>query len=588
MDAPDGDISSTVGPRSSRLSLWVWVVILLIGTALVLGLNARKVYHKWVDWTCARVAAEVMTLLEQDKVDQAFKVAGETFRKYPDNTAMLRVLAKVVSEVSGDWSTAASLLKRVRQQGRASPVDLLDLVFAQAQSGDLAGTQETLKELAPAALNSRKGLEARATLARFAGDNAEAERLLRAAYSADPGDRMAQLMLAKMDQAKAMLSGQAVVVRQIWDLAQGDDRAAKEAILHLAGSETTTSTEIVDLVGLMEKHPLSDDRLRYAVLFAHHRLRPMDTAPLVKAELARNKGRPAGDLSDFFSWLGKVGEHERILELLPLLTAKRDAKSLLIYVDALAAAEQWQPLIDLMEQPQLPISDVARNLVLAQSHGLSSHRDLSSAFRFLKESIVNAGASDKEMLLKAAATAETLGFNALAREGIRRLLEMRPSNRLGLLEKQLELARRDRDVDGMIEVLLELTSMKPGQNLYTDQLHYLRLLSGEGMELAAAALQSAAPDSPQSVGMPRAVLRAIAARRFSDDEKWRSAVAEVEGPERLTAGLRALLAGYYSDMGEGEAAFRLVETLVGDGLRGGDKTSLLLPAERRELEKAMR
>ena len=586
MNAPD--TTGVADPRGARLSAWIWVVILLVGLALVLGLNARRVYHKWADWMCARVAAEVTILLDQDKVEDAFKLAGETFRKYPDNTAILRVVAKVVSEVSADWTTAASLLKRVRQQGRATEADLRDLVFAQAQSGDLAGTQETLRQLTPAAQKSRKALEARAILARSAGDSGEAERLLRAAYTADPEDRMAQLLLAKMDQAKAMLSGQEVVARQIWELAKGGDRAAKEAILHIAGSDTTTSTEIVELVKLMEKHPFSDDRLRYAVLFAHHRLRPLDTGRLVKEELLRNKTRPAGDLSDFFSWLGKVGEHERILELLPLLTAKRDAKSLLIYVDALAAAEQWQPLIDLMGQPQLPISDVARNLVLAQSHGLSSHRDLSAAFSFLKESIVNAGPSDKEMLLRAAATAETLGFNALARDGIRRLLEMRPSNRSGLLEKQLELARRDRDVEGMIQVLVELTNMKPGQSLYTDQLHYLRLLSGEGMELAAAALHSGAHDSPQTVGMPRAVLKAIAAQRFSDDEGWRAAVAEVEAPERLTAGLRALLAGYYAEMGERDKAFRLAESLVGDGLRGGDKTSLLLPAERRELEKALR
>jgi thioredoxin-like negative regulator of GroEL len=568
--------------------VWIGLLIGLIALAMILGFNARKFYHKWVDWQCGRVAAEVTHLLKDDKVEQAFKLAGETFRKYPDNTELLRLLAKMLVEVSGDGATAASLLKRLHQQKRATDVDLLLLAHSQAQSADLVGAQETLSILPPQLQQSRKALEARAILARSAGDESEAERLLRAAFITDPTDRMAQLMLAKMDQSKALQSGQEIVARRIWDLAQGNDKAAKEAIRHIANSETTTSTEIVALVKLMESHPLTDDELRYAVLFSHHRLRPLDSSRLVQDEITRNKGRAATDLSDFFIWLGKVGQHQRILELLPLMTAKRDSKSLLIYVDALAAAQQWTPLIDLMDQPEIPISDVARNLVRAQSHGLAQAQDLSAAFRFLKDSIVNAGIGDKEILQRAIGVAESLGFNDLAREGITRLLEMRPGNRQALLEKQLELARRDRDVPGMLQTLSELTSMKPGQNSYSDQLHYLRLLSGEGMELSASLLESAAPDVPQSSGMPRAALRAMAARRFGDEEKLRDAIAEVDAPERLNTGIRALLAGYYAELGQREKAYRLGETLVGDGLRGGDKTNLLLPEELRHLENAMR
>ena len=52
--------------------------------------------------------------------------------------------------------------------------------------------------------------------------------------------------------------------------------------------------------------------------------------------------------------------------------------------------------------------------------------------------------------------------------------------------------------------------------------------------------------------------------------------------------MRALLAGYHAEIGEQTESFRLVESLVGDGQSSAEKTNLLLPAERRELETAMR
>ena len=574
--------------KPRRFHFWLILVLALTLLSMFVGFNARKVHQVWAEWRCARVSTQVSILLEQDDAEGAFTLAGEAIRKYPDNADMLRVVARLVSEISNDWTTAMALLNRLRQLGRASETDLLDLAYAQAQVGDLVSTQATLKFLPKAAWDSRKAMEARAVLARHSGDTAAADALLRAAYNADPNDRMAQLMLAKMDQDEAMQSGRTSVLRRIWDIAREQDKAAKEALFYLAKSELISSNDVLVLMDLMEAHPFTDDLLRYTVLHAHHRVRPLDTSTLVKQELRRNQGRPASELGEFFIWLGRVGHHRQVLELLPPSTAKGDAKSLLILVDALAAAKEWQPLLELMNQPDLPVSDATRSLVLAQCHGFSPKKDLSAASQLLQNLILKATRNEKDTLQRAVVTAETLGFTSVAREAVERLLELKAPNRLPLLETLLELARRDHDVGGMMDALLELTRMRPGHSRYSDQLLYLRLLSGEGMEVAAEALQQTESNVPQSGEMPRAILRAIAAKRFGETERWKSAMAEVKAPGRLSAGLRALLAGYYAEIGEHTESFRLVESLVGDGQSRGDKTNLLLPAERRELEKAMR
>ena len=561
--------------------------------ATVVGLNAKRVYNKWTEWRSKAAAADIQKLIDAGQVNDAFKLAGEAYRKYPNSPAVLRLAAQMLSETSRDYPTAAALIKRVLASGKGTLEDQVLLAEMQAKSGDLVSAKTTLSLLPDQLQNTRQALEARSMLAGLAGDKEAEDDLLRRALQADPDNRDCQLKLAIMDEMRSFETGpRGAIVERIWKIARGDDEAALKAIVHLAGSTSTTATQITTLLDLVTAHPAATDKERYIVLQAHHRLRPLDTERLITSEMNRQRGKSAQDMSDFFRWLVGIGQHAKIRELLPLDVAMRDTKSMLIYIDALSAGGEWGQLVDLMQKPKLPITTSTRNLVLGQSYGYLDNRNPRAASQFLREAITGAGPTDREILLRASTAAEALGLTSLAREACQKLLTSRPDGRTPILEKILELSQRERDTQAMLDTLKELIQVRPGYQAYVDQLNYIRLITGTEMELAASAVEKTDPlTAVTTQGLPPAFLSAVAARQFGKEQEWKNAAQSIKSPERLGPGMRAVLAGYYSQIGDRQSALRLGETLVGNSLNGqsfGDKRSLLLDEELKLLESGMR
>ncbi len=587
---------STPAPRATRkgcFSLWTLLAVVIFIAAAVIGLNARKVYNVGIEYLASRAAVKVEQAMEAGDQVGASELAGEMYRKYPNSSAILRVTAKFLTEISQDHVNAVAMLKRLIATGKGTQDDQLLLAQTQVKAGDVVAAAAALKALPEALQNGRKGLEAKSLIAAMTGNRAEAETLLRQALNCEPNDPECKLKLAILDEAQAFQSGpRNNISDRIWEVARRGDKTALTAIRHLADSSTTTSANVDELLALITAHPQATDSIRYAVLRTHHRLRPLDTKALVEKEITRQRGKSAQEIPDFFRWLVAVGYQHRIEEILPVELALKDAKSLLIYIDALSANGEWQALSDLMQRQKLPISAATKSLVLGQSHGQLQSRNPQIAGQFLREAMDAAGPNDRVILDRVAQSAESLGLTDLAKDAYRKMLLQRPEGRVELLEKIMNLCRQDRDVKGMIDTLKELHQLRPGFQGYADQLDYLRLVSGIEMELAANVVWTADREpATLTQGYPRALMTAMTERRFGREQEWRVAASAVPDPNKLSPGLRAVMTGYYAQLGEREKAFRLGETLVGtlvNGVLTGDKRGLLLDEELRLLETGMR
>lgn len=566
---------------------WTWIAIGLFAVATALGMNARKIYHYWQDFRSDRALNEAKALSDAGDFGMAVEAAAAALQKTPSHPGLLRFTAKLLTEEARDHNTAVVLLRRLLSSGRAEPEDGLLMLECLVRLGDMAAAREQLLTLPKALQDGRRGLEARSAIAALAGNPREAENLLRQALLLDPNDPECQLRLAILDENQAFESVRPSITTRIWKVAKGNDDAALAAILHLANSQHTAPREVDELFSLVKAHPKADDAERYAVLSASHRLSPLDTVRHVEAEMARQKGKSPQNLAEFFQWLGSVGHHDKILQMLPRDAALRDSRSMLIYIDALAAAGQWQPLIDLMQQSKLPISLATRNLVLGQSYARLEGDGIREAGRFLREALASAGPGDQAILMRVAASADSMGLTGIAREAYTKLLGLRPERRALVLEKLLELCKRERDTKGMLDTLKELQLARPGFEPDDERLQYVRLLSGMEMELALDWMQKRTGSRQSSA--EDMVLSALAAHRTGNLEGWKSSTSAIREPERLEPGMRGVVAGFLAMNGEKTAAFRLVETLSGsltDGQIVGDKRGLLLPEELRLMESA--
>lgn len=274
---------------------------------------------------------------------------------------------------------------------------------------------------------------------------------------------------------------------------------------------------------------------------------------------------------DLLRWLGREGEHQRLLEILPADTITRNADIFLIYVDALAAAGRWKELLALMQASKPPVTASTARLILAQCNAMLK-TDPNEVRSDLADLLDKNARSDAQLLLRTASLAESLHFYDLAVRGLTLVVQMRTALRLNLLEKINDLQQSDRDIQGLLGTAKQLCELRPNNPVYASRLNYLRLVSGQEVEVACNEVLSASAlaEAPGNA-VPAPLLRALAAWRWRDLERMKRETDAIPDPSRLRAGYRAVTAGLYSLSGRDTEGFRLAEKVPAGLLLDGER-----------------
>lgn len=538
------------------------VAAVLIVSALLLALKGRAIYQGIEHYRATKVADEAMHFMKAERWESASRVLQDAMRRMPDQIPLLRAVTELFAVGYNDPQTAASFLRRVISKGVATPLDQRRLAEILLQSGDHNEARRLYGELPVGEQTSRQGLELLSAITRSSGHAAEADRLLRRALMLDANDKEARLRLAIMDEAQAFDEARAPIVQTIWDIASKGDDIAVKAIEHLATSKSLTAHQAKALISLVEKNPLATERIRYLALQAHLRFNPLDRSNVVAQEIARNQGKSADSIFDFLRWLGQQGQHDKILEIVPSESVSHDADTFLIYVDALAASEKWKELLNLMTTRRRPVTEATSHIILAQCYA-RLQPDLKESRRHLLATY-SVGRKEVPVLLRAASLADNLHLNDLAIQGYKLIADARPTMRIQLWEKVLDLYHSDHNTSAMVETLHKLHDLRPTNRSYTDHLNYLRLIAGNELELASNQLLSSQELSDSNI--PAALLRALVALRFGDAQRIKTEVAAINTSDQLPPGIRATVAGLLTLTGHDVEGFRLGEKILAAGL----------------------
>lgn len=561
---PEPTPAAPPGSSGFGLNLLTIAAAVIIAAALVLVFNGRHLMHHYARWHAEQAAAEAVKLMENQRFEAAAQLIQGALRRSRDEPALLRATADLFLRAYDDPQSALAFQRKVASNPLATAADQRKLAEILLLTGDTSGAKRLYQALPVSERESRRGMELSAGILRAQGQTDEASQLLRQAWQRPPQDIESRLRLAMLDEAQAFESAQAQVGSTLWEVARLDDPAALIAIEHLCQNSQLTAQQASELKALVEQHPRTNERLRYAMLRAYLRLHVLDRDRVISAEEARNAGKPAEEKFDFLRWLGLEGEHDRILRLLPRESISRDADLFLLYVDALSAAGEWNTLLRLVQTGKPPISAPTAQVIQAQCYA-RLQPGLLETRRHLRRALDLCGRGETAIVLRAAALAEQQHLNDLAVEGYRTVAAARPALRLGLLEKVLGLLRLEQDLPGMMATLQELRALRPGSQSYADQLNYLRLVSGIEMEAACEEVlgfQKAADGNPApSTTLPPELLQALAAWRFGQDEAMLQALAKLAQPARLAPGPRAVLACLYAISGREVEGFRLAEKI---------------------------
>ena len=559
-------------PKSKRKVTWATLAVIMCALTVALPFAGRAAYHRYHAYRATEIANEANALLKDERWEAAIQVIQKEYKTYGKDPPVMRAMATLFLDGYDDAVMGSNLLRQVLANGVGTHEDISKLAGAMLKLGDTPEAQRLYESLPPAVQGQRLGLELLASIQRQQGQTELAEKTLRKALTLDPDDGRSQFRLALLDEAGSFEVSKAVGSESVWNTARRNDTLALEAVNHLCSSRSLTAPQAQELLTLVEQNSKATPRDRYRVLSAYVRLRPLEKDAVIAAEVTRNKGLGSDKIFDFLRWLGTQKEYQRIINLVTVNAALHDPDVFLVYVDALSAAERWKELLDLAEEPKVPVSESARHYISAES--LSHLKPgLTEASQHIEKTYAFAGPADQQIVVKAATLAEIKGLNELAITGYLKVADIRPNLRVSLLEKVVELDLREKNVPAMVAMLKRLRELRPGNRNYIDYLNYLRLVTGDEIEIACEAVigfDKPAPRAGDSPMVPQSLLRALVALRMGDADGMAAAVKTLTPSPRMSAGQRAVVAGLIAATGDDVTAFRQAETI---------QRALLLPDE---------
>ncbi len=554
--------------------------LLLLGLALipVLLLAARPAYRTGKIWYARYQAEQCLKYIEEANWQDAMRALFDATRHGRDEPAVMRATATFLTKTSNEPRGLIMILKRLADSGHALPEDHFALGQAHISLGELDEARRIHAALSAQLKDSKEGLELLAQIQRAEGRPIEAEATLRRALLKAPNDPDSKLRLALLDYSNTFPEVQTRGRQIMWEVAQARHQAAVAAIKVLAQDGNLTAPEAERLFEVVEEHPHATPALRLEVLSAVIRLSPHRRDEVFTAEVARHQGKNLSEMTELLTWLAREKQYARILRLVPIEEAVKTKEAFTYVVQALGEEGRWADLRRLLTGGgPVPVTRARVLVWLAQAAVHLEPKDADAPREHLESAFEHAVKTDDFSSIAAASQlAESRGLYDLAYRCYEKLAKASPKVELEMMEKVREMALRLRDTQRLMEASQKLLDLRPGNGAFRDQVAYLRLLSGAGMELAEHDFDQTGSGSVstgvESARVPPAFLRALSAYRFKDQGALQAELDQADDDAgRLSPGQRAVLSGLLALTGMTLDAFRLAETV---------NETILLPEER--------
>lgn len=527
---PDGD-PFAYEPESEqtlggRLLMWFrsWkgaVAISLLVAGACLFFNARTLYDSAKSWRAGRLIARSEAARTRGDEAEEFRLLREAYILFPSKPLTLRAIARFHEK--RDVGTAMASYQRLLETPSATIEDTLracrlaltggDAELGRKLLGELRGKNEVAQRPEVFALEAQLlGLEgswdAAIALARKAAslktdhaaeDFLVASLLVRAAEHAPESERTRM-----RSEAIDVLGG----------LVDNPEQPGIEAIAALANlarqpaaAQLLAGRKVGAWVDAAARHLKSNPRLRIAAWDLRLAATPADSEGIFREFLAKWRGASSQDQLEAARWLNQHGKPALSLEL---STPQQDASAdwILVHLDALAAENGWDTVLELLQNPSGPaakLQGAVRALFAMRARTeLRQTFDRSEAWRDIQFLARNETVRDQ---LYVAQYAERTGERQQAAAIYRRLLD-RPNTastfdpglsneeklacHSGLIRTMSETA----PVADLLPLMEAMSAAFPGIDEAANDAIYLRLLTGDFNDAMPARLRPLLQKNP--------------------------------------------------------------------------------------------
>ena len=535
--------------RLVKKTIGRFLLSLLVIASPLLGLLAKLGVQETRGWWSRRQAAHAAAKLI-DGGSQADAAASATsilaaLRASPDDPAIMRAWAQWLGRNKGSIGDRVSAWRQIANSSAATARDLAELAGALIEDRKIAEAKTVIGKLPEPELNTPLMLEVRAALLDAEGDRKAGDELRQKAWRSDPGNPESRLKLALLQLGEFYEENRKQALTALWTLVREKNDAALKAAEVLCTHESLGRKQSEELLALVENHPKTDKRIRYAALSGVLRTHPETRDKIIKEELAKAASYGPEDLINLGLMLDHVRAYSELLAIIPPQKALLQRELCILRVKALSQCGSYSELEAMLaDHSHLPLSR-GHKAVLA-AHLAHQKGERVQAMHTLALSLKQAISDlDAETVLRAAMMAEEQGWWDIASECHDWLASSGRTDVLESLQSLFRAAANKRDASLMLGTTERMVEARDDSLQTLTTLAYLRLLLGSRLETVSTILdrilqrRSGGKATADTYG---SFLRAFLCYRYGDKDGLRENISGITDWSAIPPGQRAVSA----------------------------------------------
>lgn len=549
------DTESSSTPQGRKIPVKLIVLLILLTLGGVAALLAPKVYRKYRTAQAEAIVAKAEELMEQDNHAEAFRLLTKNYSERPHEPVYLRAIAKFLKRAGAEPERSLHFWKQLTNAGASTHEDLVDYGINLCQSNNAGEALRIYESFSEEDKQKVKSIELLAFILQAEGNTAEAESLLRKALTMDKNNSESRFKLARIDLRNPFTEIQHKAYEDMWQIARESNKESILAIEALATDSKLTPAQSQELLRLVESNARATERVRYQVLQAYVNLNPDMQKTVVDLEIKRNTNRPIDSLFDYYRWLYLIKEYDHLIKIMPPDRAMKVREMFPIYIEVLAAKNQWKTIQDLLRNnPTIPTTPT--DLALLRARCAQALGEPAENVRGHLTDACRAALATRDMnnFNRTTLLTQRLGYPDIAIDAFKKASEL-PQYKLMMLERVYKIHLENQDTVSAYQTVKEMLAAKPDSLEFREQFIYLSLLTGFEMELSALENQT------DSNSKAKPLMEALFAYRNANADQLKSLLPNIRS-EDLTSGQKAVYAGLLAITGHIAEGFSLAEKLT--------------------------
>jgi hypothetical protein len=393
--------------------------------------------------------------------------------------------------------------------------------------------------------------------------------ILKKYVNAQPDDQEIKLLLAmrQLELGDATESDEGR--KALWELAKNEDKVGLKAIEYLNRQKLTDKKLQMDLIDLLQKHPLIGEEHRIAALQRLSELNPGSKQQIIENAIKDRANASREDLVPLVRWLSMEGESEKVVSFLKEEMVLDYLPLLQNYLNALTKLQRYEDMARIVNDPKARLTTAERGFHRVHL-AFVTNKDWDTVNSLLVDALAAAqGEAKPDMVLAIAKYAEDRKHFLTAEQAYRAASTVRRTERDGF-EGLLRLTYLNGNSKSFLETAKETARRWPDKSLFLERYLYACLLSGLDMETAIDRAQKMLNERPSD--NQRKLIMALAHSRQLDPQSAARYLQQINLSE-LSIGQGAVLCGIMQTAGYVNQAAKIASQIP-------DKAPMLPEEER--------